>query len=311
VKGGQVCVCLGGNFLIIKRSRNPLFTSVNAIFLLIAAWSAMAAPDTQQLEKDIQFVRHLVNDSEAAKKISADSNDQAKALQQQARDLLQQASEALQAGDTEQVKRLLGQAKLTMFQAARAVGDSVKAEKQQDDFQQLLQSVDALLAAQKNYLQDAAAKDYPDKDAAEKTTQHVEQLLAQAREQFDQGKREDAAKILKDAYVTLKVSLSTLRNGQTVVRSLNFANKEEEYRYELGRNDTHKMLVQTLLKEKLDANPGLAKLVDMNMQIAQDLRDKAKSQAEQGDYDAAVESLERSTGQIIRAIRAAGIYIPG
>jgi cellobiose-specific phosphotransferase system component IIA len=55
----------------------------------------------------------------------------------------------------------------------------------------------------------------------------------------------------------------------------------------------------------------LARLVDMNMKIADDLRSQALDQAEQGDFDAAVKTLENSTGQIIRAIRAAGIYIPG
>jgi HEPN domain-containing protein len=144
-----------------------------------------------------------------------------------------------------------------------------------------------------------------------KTAQFVTETLAKARQEFDRGERDSARQMVDDAYLSIKLSLTRLRSGQTIVSALHFANKQEEYEYELDRNDTHKMLVQVVLKEKLDANPGLAKLVDMNMKIAAGLRDKAHQQAEQGDYDAAVQTMEQSTGQIIRAIRAAGIYIPG
>ena len=279
-----------------------LLVSVIAILQAVA----VAAPSVEQLEKDIQFVHRMVNQSEGAKKIAADSNEQAKALQQQANDLLQQAKDALKAGDTAKVSQLLGQAKLTMFQAMRSVGGEVKAQKQQDDFQRRWESADSLLQAHNRY----AEENKLNGDAV-KTAQHVQEVLAKAREEFAQGKRDSARQMVDDAYLSIKLSLTRLRSGQTVVSELNFANKQEEYEYELDRNDTHKMLVQVVLKEKLEANPGLAKLVDMNMKIAADLRDKAHQQAEQGDFDAAVQTMEQSTGQIIRAIRAAGIYIPG
>ncbi len=277
-----------------------------AIAMLQVTICAMAAPSPEQLEKDIQFVHRMVNQSEAAKKIAADSNEQAKALQQQANDFLQQAQTALKAGDTAKVSQLLGQAKLTMFQAMRSVGGEVKAQKQEDDFQRRWESADALLQAHNRY----AEENKLNGDAV-KTAQFVSEALSKARQEFDRGERDSARQTVDDAYLSIKLSLTRLRSGQTVVSALNFANKEEEYKYELDRNDTHKMLVQVVLKEKLDANPGLAKLVDMNMKIAADLRDKAHKQAEQGDFDAAVQTMEQSTGQIIRAIRAAGIYIPG
>ena len=39
-----------------------------------------------------------------------------------------------------------------------------------------------------------------------------------------------------------------MRSGDTLVRSLNFASKEEEYRYEIDRNDTHQMLIKVLVE---------------------------------------------------------------
>lgn len=291
---------------VFRPPAQNLFVFLAGLAMLQATAWAMAASSPEQLEKDIQFVHRMVNQSEAAKKIAADSNEQAKVLQQQANDFLQQAQNALKAGDTAKVSQLLGQAKLTMFQAMRSVGGEVKAQKQQDDFQRRWESADSLLQAHNRY----AEENKLNGDAV-KTAQFVTETLAKARQEFDRGERDSARQMVDDAYLSIKLSLTRLRSGQTIVSALHFANKQEEYEYELDRNDTHKMLVQVVLKEKLDANPGLAKLVDMNMKIAAGLRDKAHQQAEQGDYDAAVQTMEQSTGQIIRAIRAAGIYIPG
>jgi hypothetical protein len=297
------CSTKGKNLSLTVRC---LLRIVVLIAPIVVGTGFAAAPSAEQLEKDIQFVHRMVNQSEAAKKITADSNEEAKTLQQQANDLLEQAKNALQAGDTAKVSQLLGQAKLTMFQAMRSVGGEVKSQKQQDDFQRRWESADSLLQAHNRY----AEENKLNGDAV-KTAKYVEETLTKARQVFAQGERDNARQMVDDAYLSIKLSLTRLRSGQTIVSALHFANKEEEYQYELDRNDTHKMLVQVVLKEKLDANPGLAKLVDMNMKIAEGLRDKALQQAGQGDFDTAVETLEQSTSQIIRAIRAAGIYIPG
>lgn len=279
-----------------------------AILFSIAVTTVYAAgtPSIDQLKKDIQFVERLVNESEATKKIASGSSQQAKTLQQQANDLLQQARDAVKAGDAAAAVKALGKAKLTMFSAMRDVGGEVKEQKQNEDFKRRLQSTEALLQAQKTY-----AKENHLNGEVVKTARFVEEEIKKAQQAFSRGQHDHAQEILENAYLTIKLSLTTLRSGQTVVRTLSFANKEEEYRYELDRNDTHKMLVNVVLKDKLAANPGLAKLVDINMKAAEGLRNKAVKQAEKGDYKSAVETLEQSTSQIIRAIRAAGIYIPG
>jgi hypothetical protein len=41
------------------------------------------------------------------------------------------------------------------------------------------------------------------------------------------------------------------------------------------------------------------------------LRKTAEEQAAKREFDAAVKTLEESTRELVRAIRAAGVYIPG
>ena len=85
---------------------------------------------------------------------------------------------------------------------------------------------------------------------------------------------------------------------------------DEEYLYEVDRNDTHRMLIDLLVEEKIKsayAEGEIVKLVDPAMQ----LRRQADAYAGEGEYQIAIDMLEQSTRQLVRAIRTAGIYIPG
>ena len=134
--------------------------------------------------------------------------------------------------------------------------------------------------------------------------------MVESQAQFDRGELELAMSSLNSAYLSIKLSITQMHNGDRLVRSLHFETKEDEYRYELDRNDTHKMLINTVLKEKHE-DPRLGKLMDIPLQKASELRTQAEKQAGDGDFDAAIKLLEESTQQVIRAIRMAGIYIPG
>ncbi len=90
---------------------------------------------------------------------------------------------------------------------------------------------------------------------------------------------------------------------------IHFETQEDEYRYELGRNDTHKVLVNVVLKEKLSSQ--MAMLMKIPMNKAETLRKQGEQQAANNNFEKAIKTLEQSTQQIIRAIRMAGIFIPG
>ena len=104
-----------------------------------------------------------------------------------------------------------------------------------------------------------------------------------------------------------KAGISGLRSGDTLVRSLNFASKEEEYHYEVDRNNTHQMLIKVLLEDKKAADA----MIQTYVTKARELRGRADAAAAAKDYGGAVRLLEESTAELVRAIRNAGVYIPG
>ncbi len=258
----------------------------------------------QGVGQNIQFVEQLVNQSAAAKQIQQGSNAEAKALQQKAKQELERAKQAQQAGDTQTVSDALKKAKTAMFQAMRMSGEKEVKEKQQRDFTARVKNVTALLDAHKRIrLEKQLGK------PAEEIEQHVTSEIQAAKGEFNNGQMVKAMEQVNAAYLSIKLSVMRLREGDTLVRELHFETSQDEYKYELERNRTHKILVEVVLKEKL--SPQMSMLMKIPMAKAEELRAEAVQQAEGGDYEKAIETLEQSTQQIIRAIRMAGVYIPG
>lgn len=266
----------------------------------------IAAADAQKqgVGQNIQFIEQLVNHSSAASQIQQGGNAEAKALQQQARHELEKAKKAQQSGDAQAVGDALNKAKGAMFQAMRLSGAKVVKEKQEQDFKQRVQSVNALLEAHKRIrLEKKLAQ------AAEDVEQHVAAQVQQAYSELQKERIGKAMELANAAYLSIKLSVTRLRDGDTLVRELHFDTKQDEYQYEVERNRTHQILVNVVLKEKL--SPQMSLLMKTPMAQAEELHKQAEQQAAQGDYDKAIETLEQSTQQIIRAIRMAGVYIPG
>jgi hypothetical protein len=278
-----------------------------ALCLCAAAATAQTKPpvDREQLERKLNSTATLIDSSSAARQIESSGAPEAAQHRARARDLHQQARQAFQAGQLESSAALLDEASRAMFEGVRrAAPEQLVATKQRADFDARLESTRALLEAQKRI----AAEKGAGARAAEVSRQ-VEALIAKAGEQARAGSLADARRTLDQAYLAVKVGAIGLRDGDTVVRSLNFANKAQEYAYEIDRNDTHRMLVQVLLKDKRGGSAEA--MVEQFLASAARLRAQAEEQASRNDHEAAVKTLEDSTRELVKAIRGAGVYIPG
>jgi len=273
---------------------------------LLVATGAFAQSDTQtQLERRLMSVETLIEKSSAAKQTEASGNADALARRNAARDLHKQAVQALQAGDQAKAQHLVDNAARTMVEAVRfAAPEQVNAQKDRRDFDARMESARALLDAQKRV---AAEKGDPQAQALAKL---VESLLQRASELAATGKIAEARKLLDEAYLSSKAAVANMRSGDTLVHSLSFASKEEEYRYELDRNHTHQMLIQMLLQEKR-SDGAIDGMVRKSLGVASRLRKMAGDYAENHDFDAGIKTLEESTKVLVKAIRGAGVYIPG
>ncbi|MGE5319675.1 MAG: hypothetical protein ACM3KD_05805 [Hyphomicrobiaceae bacterium] len=262
-----------------------------------------AATDRAQLEKRFESVGTLLEKSSGARQVDASGDARAQERRSRAREVYQQAQEAYKGGDFGRASKLLGEASSLMIEAVRmAAPEKVTGEKSKTDFNARMESVKALLAAQKRIASEKSVKD------AAQTTHSIEKLMQDAEQLAASGRNEQARATLDRAYLIAKAAIATMRGGDTLVRTLHFASKEEEYRYELDRNDTHQMLIKVLLEEKRGETD---RMVQAFLDKARQMRGLAESTAAKGDHVEAIKLLEDSTAELVKAIRSAGIYIPG
>ncbi len=271
--------------------------------MLGCAITLAAAEDRAALERRMQSVATLIESSSAARQIESSGVATAREKRDNARLLHREAAATLRGGDTDSATRLLDQAAREMMNGARlAKPEQVQGAKDRRDFDARLDSARALLAAQQRITAEKG-----NQAEARAATQRIEQAIAQAEKLVAAGQVDQARPLLDRAYLTARVSIESMRRGDTLVRSLTFASAREEYAYEIDRNDTHRMLVDLVKAERRESTAMLQPLLDR----AGALRKEAEAQAQRGDHASAIKTLEDSTRELIKAVRAGGIYVPG
>lgn len=262
--------------------------------------------DSAAVESRLNNVQRLISSSSGAQRVKASPNAEAKAQQEVAESHLRKAQDAYQDGNMPLAQEQLQRATEAMFLAIREVGTGREGvNKQNRDFDARYESVDALLQAIERVAQEKGGM-----QGVERRAEGLRHQAKAAKKFAEAGNLEQAKTRLDGVYEETKTELEKLREGETLVRTLEFASDEEEYRYELDRNDTHQMLVKVLLEDRVK-KPETRKLVDGFVAKSNALRSQAEAEAGSGGYDLAVKSLEKATKELQRAIRSAGVYIPG
>lgn len=283
---------------------------ISRTILLLLAVSLLGNPGAQTVQEAVANrlpnIERLLNQSSGAKQVIDSANKNALAKRQQALDAYQQALQKTGQGEHQAAADLLNVSARLMFEAIKlATPTSLTEDQIIVNYGQRRESVIAL--------QDAfnrISEENKETETRDKVNDQLEKLVGRADGLLQQGKNFEARTEIDKAYHLLKVTIESVRSGQTLVRSLNFASKAEEYLYEIDRNDTHSMLVGLLVDEKNKSDAMKQKIVDFVAE-ADLLRQQAEAYASENAHEQAIELLEQSTRQLVRAIRSAGIYIPG
>lgn len=278
------------------------------LLLLLATLcgNAYAQTATQNVADRLPNIERLLNQSSGAKQVINSGNSRAQAKRQQAQDAYRNAQQKIDQGDNQAAVDLLNQSTRLMFEAIKmSTPTSLSEDKIIVNYGKRRESVIALQEAF-NRISD----ENNESQTRDKVNDQLAGIVGQADGLLQQGKNAEARVEIDKAYHLLKVSIESIRSGQTLVRSLQFETKKDEYLYEIDRNDTHTMLISLLVDDKKKSDSMKQKIVDFVTE-ARLLRQQAEAFAGKDEHEQAIELLEHSTRQLVRAIRSAGIYIPG
>ena len=266
------------------------------------AWAGETS-DADHLANRDKLVHTLLFDSSAARKVELSGNEAAMAKRAEAIKIFEAASKHEYAElREEQYNRAIA----LLYEAAALATTSADSDgKVLRDLDNRQQSLDALLAAHERIMDEKNSADVHDALLEEIA---ADRLAANAL--LAEGKSAEAKVHIDRAYLVTKLSVERARKGETLLRELKFDTPEDEYKYELDRNDTHRMLLKVLLDDKMK-NERIRESVDVHVAKSDELREQAVTQADNKDFETAIETLEKSTKELVMAIRSAGIYIPG
>lgn len=134
----------------------------------------------------------------------------------------------------------------------------------------------------------------------------VDRLLADAAAAAVGEHWEVAQGMATQAMDAARAGVRQIREGTTQVRALVFATPADEYRYELDRYASYRMLFETTV-----APETLNEAIAARRREAESRFAAAEAEAAAGNYAKAITLLEEASQRWIAAMRAAGIYLPG
>ncbi len=298
--------------MFVTFRRISLFRILLSAFLVMFSIAAVAQ-ETQRLpvdqagtEQKAKFLENLVTKSVSAQTIEDSGDAAALAGLQSSRALVNQAQVDLKSGNYEQANQKLDEAlRLVNSEARRLSEGEVKGDRLQEAYNKRLLTVATFLKAYER-----VAVEKGGSGSASALTADIRSLVAEANGLAGSGQYEQANQVLDRAYKIARGDIREMREGETLTRSLNFANAQEEYEYEKNRNNSHVMLLKFAVSEKKPPQ-NYVDQIDKLRREATALRDRAEGQASSGQHPEAIATISKSTDTLLKAIRMSGIYIPG
>jgi len=288
-------------------------TVVMMTFALIVAAGGAAAqeeakappPTKERIEDRLLRIDTFLNVSSAAAKIKESESAKAKEQREKALAKYGEARAQAQKGDYAAASESLTQAWRLMYEAVNLVEESSSTHaNKKRHFAARMESVKALLAAQRRVWEEkhGTQKNAP-AASAEKLKAEAENLLA-----LDHV--DEALAKLKEAYNKTTDSLIEMRQGETKERLLTFSTPEDEYKYEREKNLSLRALVDEMIEQKKPDENAMARIREFVAE-GERLTKGAESMAASGKFAEAMDEMGMATKEYIKAIRAAGVYIPG
>lgn len=259
----------------------------------------------QQVEQKAAMLNRVLHQSPVAARIANSQNDDARRHFSRARDLTQHARQLAAEGQARAADGLLNEAIYEISKAQQLVPDPGTLQAaERARYSQLEDSVAALRRAALVALPNPMGRKADTEQLLRTADVLVEQAVALAKS----DKYIEANRQLDRALMLLLKDASTRLSGQTIVYDHRFANRREEFDFELERHRSFERLVPLALLEFRPA-PEARALVDRHVVQARELRERGEARFSREPL-AAIKDVADGTDALRRALQAAGLSVP-
>ncbi|MES1982788.1 MAG: hypothetical protein V4443_09975 [Pseudomonadota bacterium] len=253
--------------------------------------------DKGELKQKVSFAEMSISTSEAAKRIAASSNSEAKEKYKGAQDKLASAKTALNADNLADAQSNVEIAIALMKEASALVPSEFTQKRAKAKFEEQLQGVTTLEKSYKQNLETIGGGSGAklDLDKIHKTVESAKALGAQ-------GQYDKANSMLSGAMGEISGSLNTLLGSRTMAYELKFTSPQQEYEYELERyNSLDKLIPQTMEQKPIPDGPKAE--INNYLVKAKERYEQAVGDGKNKEYKIGVDNLKYATEQLEAALK--------
>jgi hypothetical protein len=273
--------------------------------MLLNTGNGYAASDSERsnsIYNKVKLLDWLVHDSPTTKRIENSTDVEAKQQLERAQEMWQQAVEHSERNEYELAEGHINAGLKLMTKVSRKAKDQDRVKQARIElYKQVKEHVDMFVTAF-------------DRVVAEKGEAKVRQMLdreeldaimSRAETAFDGGDLALANHLMRQAADMVDTALSDARHEDVLLHELNFESLEEEYAYEVSRNESYVVLID-LMQKKTARSQSSASYVQTMIEANAKLRQQADEHASNGRLEQGIAILEKGTDKLSRALRVSG-----
>ena len=275
------------------------------MMVMLSAGSAIAASEEDRynsLYNKIKLLDWLVNDSPVTKRIENSGDNEAKQQLTRSQEMWEQAVEHNEKGEYELAEGHINEGLKLMTRLSRKVKDEDRIRQARIDlYKQVKDHVDMFIVAFDRVAEekgDDHVKNMLDRD-------ELDEIMTKAESSYKDGELAMANHLMRQAADLVDNALSDARHKDVLLHELTFESLEEEYAYEVNRNESYVKLID-LLQNKTEPSQASASYVQKLVEENARLREQADEHAKAGDLEQSIMVLEKGTDKLSRALRVSG-----
>lgn len=264
---------------------------------------AAPALSSSTVSRKLELLERFTTSEKNLARLAASESEEADEHFRQARAALETATAALNSGELEAATGLIERGYEHMSLALRNAKDprrQVRLEVQR--YEKLRQRVFSFSEAFERI-----AKEKSDPRVSALLDQKLMGLIVvEAQDLSREGDYAEATDLMQKAAAMLEQALSRARDKETLIQELSFFSPEDEFEYELRRNESYEMLVNLLEGGQTASRRGL-RMMDEVLARNAVARSEAQALFSAGDVEGAISVLERSSEKVSRILQMSGL----
>ena len=273
--------------------------------VLLSGGSAFAAAEADKyssIYNKINLLDWLGNNSPVSKRIEISGDDEAKQQLKRSQEMWEQAVEHNEQGEYELAEGHINQGLKLMTKLSRKVKDEDKVRQARIElYKQVKGHVDMFVVAFDRVAEEKGedrVRDMLDRD-------ELDEIMSNAESAYDDGDLALANHLMRQAADIVDIALSDARHKDVLLHELTFESLEEEYAYEINRNESYVKLIDLMQKKSAPSQASAAyvqKLIEENAK----LREQADKLVSEGNLEQGISVMENCTDKLSRALRVSG-----